>query len=212
MTFPNESLEGDQEGAPYVVHVERSSSRFLLRRSKIAIFIMASLLISSVVVYASVQIKNSHVPQILEIQLTSNGHETMSAVELIHSTRSESHSIYWLGPIPGDAYTHLVGRRGIDQIDYLTSTFNPATVSPFHLRITTYGNMEIYRVQLRPLRSGNKRVFVNWDGVKVKYDPTSLNRALVTFPGRPEVVVMNYAVAQKLATLIDDAVSLIRIK
>lgn len=181
-----------------------SHLRFLL-------LLLTVLVVSPLLVYGGIQVIHSHPPQILEALVTTSGVQMMSTQELTVSVAAEKRTVYWLGPITGDKYIDNIAKTGIDQISYLPENSTRPDSGQFDLRVTTYGNQDIYKAQPHLAAGGAEKTVTNAFGTKVQYDPALPNRTIVQFGSKPEIVVIDYPTFQSESSLIDTAQTLAKI-
>ncbi len=170
------------------------------------------ILLSPIAVYTGIQLGDSHPPQILKPLVTTSGVKTMSASELIASITNEKRTVYWLGPITGDKYSDNIAETGIDQISYIPENSVQSDSSQYDLRVTTYGNLQIYSAQTHPAVVGSEKSVTNTFGTKIQYDPALPNYTMIKFASKPEIVVIEYSAFQSESTLIDTAQTLTLVK
>lgn len=169
-------------------------------------------IVGSMVVFTGLQVANSHVPAAVSQTTVATGVETMSAAELIQSVSKENRTVYWLDSKPGDTYTNKSSAQGIDQVIYRPEGADVTSLRQFDVSIATYGNYSLYDSQPHPLLGANERSNTVANGATVTYNVASTNQAVVQFPNKPEVVVLNYPADQAVPTILNDASRLIPIK
>jgi hypothetical protein len=167
--------------------------------------------VSSLVIFTGLQVAQSHAPAAVNEVAVSSGVQPMSAAELVQLINAENRTVYWLNSRQGDSYTKSSSVNGIDQVFYQPEGANVSNLNPFDVNVGTYKDYSTYDAQPHPLLGGNGRTTTLTSGATVTYNSASTNQAVVQFPDKPEVVVINYPVAQTVPTIINDAESLVPI-
>lgn len=163
-------------------------------------------------VFVGVQLEDSHAPEVLTAQIKSSGGMAISADELIQRVRTEKRVVFWVGRRDGDySFSHYVGRRKIDQIDYLPSGALTVGSKSFDFSVTTFGNQKTYQTQLRPLAPGSKSTFISPSGALIMYDLSWPYYCVVNFPSEPYVVRIEFSTRQTPQSLITMAEHLLPI-
>lgn len=162
-------------------------------------------------VFTGVQIASSHAPAVQNQVAVVTGVQTMSAAELIQNVKAQRHSVYWLNSRAGDSYSDNASTVGVDQIFYHPEGSDASLLNQFDVMIGTYQNQSVYDAQPHPFVSGESTSLNLSTGATLTYNQTSINRGIVTFPDKPEIVVLNYPAAQAVPTLISDAQALVLI-
>lgn len=174
-------------------------------------FLFIGAIVSSLVVFTGLQVAQSHAPATVNEVAVSSGVQTMSAAELIQSIKAEDRTVYWLNPRQGDSYTNSSSANGIDQVFYRQVGTNVSNLNRFDVNVDTYRDYTTYDAQPHPLLGANGRTTTLPSGATVTYDTASPHQAVVQFPNKPEVVVLNYPAVQAVPTLINDAENLVPI-
>lgn len=175
-------------------------------------FLLANVLVTPLLVYAGFQIVASHPPTVLNALMISSGAQSMSAGDLVTLVKSEDKLAYWIKPVPGDTYTKNSTQDGVNSISYIPSDAKLSDLNQVNLTIKTYRNIAVYNAQLQPLSAANDTTITTATGANVQYSKASLNRMIVSFTHKPEIVVVQYPTVQNVTTLVRDAKSLVPIK
>jgi len=133
------------------------------------------------------------------------GLQRMSADDLLHNIQTEKRNVYWLGPIQGDTYSDYDIQPGINVITYLPPDADPSDINQPELSVKTYKNIATYNGQVHPLLGSNARRIVNTNGTSVEFNEVTLDREIVIFKDKPEVIVIRYPTWQPATILMDNA-------
>lgn len=76
------------------------------------------------------------------------------------------------------------------------------------LTVATYDNLEAYTTSIHPIENSNTAKLVASTGTTVKFNEASMNYEIVTFKGKPEIVVVHYPTWQLATTLMKNAEAL----
>jgi CheY-like chemotaxis protein len=194
--YPN--LQGvEEEGAPIRV------GRFLI----IAAVILGTFIVSAIL---GLQLSNSHAPAAHSV-VAASGTRPMSATGLIQNVPTKNGKVYWLNVKQGDTYSVNSVVPGVDQITYLPKGSNISKLNQFDVVIGTYRDISTYNAQPHPFLGANGRTVTLSNGSTLSYNQMSPDRAVVSFPNKSELVVLNYPTTQTLPTLIKDAQNLVPI-
>jgi hypothetical protein len=167
--------------------------------------------LGSLLVFTGFQVADSHAPAASNQISVASGAQTMSATELIQYIKARKHSVYWLNLKQGDSYSDNSSINGIDKISYHPEGSTIADLNQFDVVIGTYRDISTYNAQPHPFLGADGRTFTLSNGATLTYNQLSSNLALVAFPDRPEIVVLNYPATQAVPTLINDAQNLVPI-
>lgn len=173
--------------------------------------LLISAIVGSIVVFTGLQVADSHAPATLSERSVSSGVESMSAAELIQSIKAENRTVYWLNAKQGDSYANESSANGIDQITYRPAGADVSDLAQFDVIVGTYKDYSTYDAHPHPLLGANGRTTTLTSGATVTYNSALPNQAVVQFPDKPEVVVINYPATQAVPALINDAESLVPI-
>lgn len=182
-----------------------------LRRSK-RVLIGAILATLIVTLFIGLIVANSQAPAVTNQVPAASGVQTMSATELIQGVKAGNKTVYWLNAKPGDSYSYDNLTNGVDQISYRPEGSDISNLNQFDVKIGTYQDISTYDAQPHTSLGGRGVSVILNNGSTLAYNAKTRDRAVVTFPDRPEVVVLNYPAAQTLPTLIGDAQKLVAIK
>lgn len=171
--------------------------------------LLMSAIVGSLVVFTGLQVADSHAPATLNETSVSSGVESMSAAELIQSVKAENRTVYWLNAKRGDSYANNSSANGIDQITYRPAGANASDLAQFDVIVGTYKDYATYDAHPHPLLGANGRTTTLTSGATVTYNSASPNQAVVQFPDKSEVVVLNYPAMQAVPALINDAENLV---
>jgi len=189
-----------------------SSGRFRESHPGFLWFVLANIFITPLLVYAGFQIVNSHPPTVLNALMISSGSQTISAADLVTLVRSEHKLAYWISPVAGDSYSNNSTEEGVNSVSYMPSGMRPKDLSQVSLTIKTYKDIAVYNKQLQPLAGPNETVITTANGTNVEYDEGLPNRMIVSFPRKPEIVVVQYPTTQNVTILMRDAANLTPIR
>lgn len=203
-----EAIVPYDEGLPIEqpLYYEEESRAFRLDK-----VILITAIVGSVVAFTGLQVADSHAPATFNEVTVASGVQSMSAAELIQSIKAENRTVYWLNAKQGDSYANHTSANGMDQITYRPAGANVSDLTQFDVIVGTYKNYSTYDAQPHPLLGANGRTTTLTSGATVTYNSASPNQAVVQFPDRPEVVVLNYPAMQAVPTIINDAGNLVRI-
>jgi len=144
-------------------------------------------------------------------QLEHGGVVAMSSTGLIDHVESENMISYWLGPISGYRYAPNCVVAHAMLVTYLAKNSKIDDPNQANLTVRTYNNLEIYNVMLHPLENPNASIVDTEAGVTVHFNTAAMNYEIVTFEGKPEIVVVNYPTWQLATTLMKNAQALKKI-
>jgi hypothetical protein len=144
-------------------------------------------------------------------QLEHGGVVAMSSTGLIDHVKSENMISYWLGPISGYTYTPNCVVADAMVVTYLAKNSKIDDPNQANLTVHTYNNLEIYNSMMHPLENANTSIVDTQAGVTVRFNTAAMNYEIVTFKGKPEIVVVNYPTWQLVATLMKNAQALKKI-
>jgi hypothetical protein len=173
--------------------------------------LLVGAVIGSLLVFGGVQVANSRDPATSKQIVVASGAQTMSAHELIQSVKAKGRTVYWLNARQGDSYLNNSSTSGIDHISYRPEGSNISNLNQFDVMIGTYRDYSTYLAQPHPFLGALGRTVTLSNGGTLTYNQMSPDRALVAFPDKPEIVVLNYPTTQGLSTLINDAQKLVPI-
>ena len=162
-------------------------------------------IVGSMIVFTGLQVADSHAPAVVSQASVATGIQSMSATELIQSIKKGNHTVYWLDAKPGDTYTNNSTAQGIDQVIYRPEGADVTNLNQFDVIVETYANYLLYDNRPHPLLGANERSTTLANGATVTYNVASADQAVVIFPNKPEVVVINYPAVQTVPTIINDA-------
>lgn len=185
-----------------------SSSRFRETHPRFIWFVLANIILSPLLVYVGFQILDSHPPTVLNALMISSGSQTISAADLVTLVKSEHKLAYWVNPVAGDSYSNNSTEEGVNSISYMPAGARPKDLSQVSLTIKTYRDMAIYNEQLQPLAGPNETVITTANGTHIEFDEGLPNRMIVSFPRKPEIIVVQYPTTQNVTTLMRDAANL----
>lgn len=168
-------------------------------------------IVGSLVVFTGLQVADSHAPATVSKVAVSSGVQTMSAAELIQSIKAENRTVYWLGSKQEDSYTNSSSVNGLDQVTYRAVGANVSNLNQFDVIVGTYRDYSTYDATPHPLLGANGRTTTLTSGATITYNAASPNRAVVQFPNKAEVVVLNYPANQAVPTIINNAETLVPI-
>jgi len=168
-------------------------------------------IVGSLVAFTGLQVADSHAPATINATAVTSGIQTMSAAELIQTIKTENRTVYWLNSKQGDTYSNNSSANGIDQVIYRPEGADVTNLNQFDVIIETYKDYSTYDTQPHPLLGANGRTTTLDSGATVTYNAASPNEAVVQFPNRPEIVVLNYPAVQAVPTIINDAGNLVPI-
>lgn len=174
--------------------------------------LLVGAIVASLLVFTGLQVADSHAPATQNEVAVSSGVQSMSAAELIQAVKAENRAVYWISPKRGDTYTNSSSTDGIDQISYRQEGSNVSNLNQFDVTVSTYKDLSTYQTQPHQFFGANSRTVTLNSGVVVTYNATLPNQTIVIFPGRPEVVVLNYPAVQAVPTLLNDAQNLVPIR
>jgi len=140
--------------------------------------------------------------------LKTCGVTPLSVAELTNYVKDENKPVYWLGPMPGNTYTINNTQPDTRLITYLPACLVPSKENNLSLTVETYNNLASYMAHMRPLTGAISERLVTAKGATVEFDKVSMNREIVTFKDRPEIVVINYPTRQTAQAMMKDADSL----
>jgi hypothetical protein len=109
------------------------------------------------------------------------------------------------------SYTNNALTDGVDQITYRPEGSDISNLRLFHVIIGTYRDYSNYEAQPHTFMGTNSGTLSLNNGATLTYDQASPDRIVIAFSDRPEIVVLNYPMAQALPTLITDAQNLVPI-
>lgn len=170
-------------------------------------FLLLNILIWPIVVFVGLQLSESHSPKVLR-SLAVSGAQSMSADQLITNVKALGRPVFWLNRLSGDTYSENSAVSGVDVITYLPEGTNLQTPGQLDLVIKTYGDANVFNVQLHPLSGTADTTVENVGGVSVVYNPASPDHSVVKFKDRPQVVAITYPSFQTISTLVMDAQNL----
>jgi hypothetical protein len=199
------SLSSLNESFPY------PPSAFLKEEPKprrLGSVLLAGAVFGSVLVFAGVQVANSHPPATLAQSVVASEAQSMSAAELIQNVKAKNRTVYWLTAKQGDSYSASSSTGGVDQISYRLAGSDISNLNQFDVMIGTYQDYSTYDAQLHQLLGSNGRTLNLSKGITLTYNQASPVRAIVTFSDRPEIIEINYPASQAVPTLINDAQNL----
>lgn len=186
----------------------RSASGFRQTHPRFLWFVLVNIILSPLLVYAGFQIVNSHPPMVLNALMISSGSQTISAADLVTLVKSEHKLAYWINPVAGDSYSNNSTAEGVNSISYMPSGARPKDLIQVSLTIKTYKDIAVYNEQLRPLAGPNETVITAANGTNVEYNEGLPDRMIVSFPRKPEIVVVQYPTTQNVTVFMRDAASL----
>lgn len=166
-------------------------------------------IVGSIVVFTGLQVADSHLPATITEVAVSSGVQTMSAAELIQSIKAENRTVYWLGSKQEDSYTNSSSANGLNQITYRPVGASVSNLNQFDVIVGTYRDYSTYDATPHPLLGANGRTTTLTSGATLTYNAASPIQAVVQFPNKAEVVVLNYPANQAVPTLINDAENLV---
>lgn len=143
-----------------------------------------------------------------EKKLSDSGVIPLTNVQLVSHTKEDHGSGYWFGPRGEDIFLDNDNEAGTDTITYLPKGVDPSHMPSPLVTITTYDNEATFASKTHDLSDGRVSQFVTTEGRNVKYAPTSMEDEIVTFPGKPQIVVITYPTPQTAETLRANAESL----
>lgn len=167
--------------------------------------------LGSILVFTGVQVASSHAPATQNQVAVVSGVQTMSAGELIQNVKSQGKSVYWINTRAGDSYSESSATLGVHQIFYRAEGSDASLLNQFDVMIGTYQDQATYDAQPHPFLSGESSTLNLSTGATLTYNQTASNRAIVTFPDKPEIIVLNYPTTQAVPIMINDAESLVLI-
>ena len=168
---------------------------------RLAWLLLVGAVLGSILVFTGFQVADSHAPASLNHIVVTSGMPTMSATELIQYVKTKNHTVYWLNAKQGDSYSDNSSVGGVDKISYHPEGSNIADLSQFDVIIGTYQDISTYDAQPHPFLGANGRTFTLSNGATLTYNQMSPNLALIAFPDKPEIVVLNYPATQAVPTL-----------
>ncbi len=196
------------EGLPIEQPLYFEEESRTVRYGKLILF---TSIIGSLVAFTGLQVADSHAPATVNQATVTSGIQSMSAAELIQSVKSENRNVYWLSSKRGDSYTNDSSANGIDQVTYRPAGANLSDLNAFDVIVATYKDYSTYDAQPHPLLGANGRSVTLANGATVTFNSASPNQAVVQFPDKSEVVVLNYPAVQAVPTIINDAGNLVLI-
>lgn len=203
--------------ADVVLYDEGSASRHPLvieeevPRMGFAKLLVIGAVLGSMVVFTGLQVAQSHAPATITEVAVSSGVQTMSAAELVQTIKAENRTVYWLNAKQGDSYTNTSSANGTDQIFYRPVGAQVSNLNQFDVNVSTYQDFATYDAQPHPLLGANGRAIALTNGATLTYNTASPNQAVVQFPNKPGVIVLNYPAFQAVPTMINDAENLVPI-
>lgn len=168
-------------------------------------------IVTSLLAFTGLQVAQSHAPATVGQLEVASGVQSMSAAELVHAIKAGKRTVYWLNLRQGDSYTSSSSANGIDQIFYRPEGTHASDLNQFDVNVGTYRDYSSYDAQPHPFLGANGRTITLTSGATLTYNAASPNQAVVQFPDKPEVVVINYPVIQAVPTIINEAESLVPI-
>lgn len=141
-------------------------------------------------------------------QLQHFGAVAMSSTELTNHIQAGNTMAYWLGPISGYKYTHIDNSLSVITVTYWAKDADINFATESKLTITTYDNIGAYTTSVHPLEDPNTAKIVSASGTTVRFDEAAMNYEIVTFKGKPEIIVVNYSTWQLAMTLMKNAEAL----
>lgn len=131
-----------------------------------------------------------------------SGAVAMSATELTDAVLKEKSVTYWIGPIEGDKYTLIATSKDEIVVTYLPPDSNINLVDQPRLIFDTYANTAGMDEPIRPSRDTSLVRKVTDNGNIIEFDKDSMKEEMVTFIGRPEIVLVHYPSKQSLRTIL----------
>lgn len=124
--------------------------------------------------------------------LRKSGAITMSAEELVEHVKQEKLTVYWLGPIQGDAYTIICTDPSEIYVNYIPSGTRLHDSFASSVMVETYakGTDEISALGDGPRAESEEREFVNPENSEIKA-PASIYQEIV-MPGTGDRVEIHY--------------------
>ena len=173
--------------------------------------ILITAIVGSLLTFTGLQVADSHAPASSHQVAVASGTQTMSAMELVQSVNAENRNVYWLGSKQGDSYSNSSSADGVDQITYHPEGSDISNLNQFDLIVGTYHDSSIYDAHPHPYLGGNGRTITLTSGALVSYNASSPDQAVVRFPNKSQVVVLNYPAVQSVPNMINDAQNLVPI-
>jgi len=143
-------------------------------------------------------------------QLQHAGAVAMSSSEFTNHVHAYNIMAYWLGPISGYKYTHVDNSLSVITVTYWTKNADINFATESKLTVATYENIEAYTTTVHPLEDPNTVKIVSASGTTVRFSEAAIamNYEIVTFKGKPEIIVVNYSTWQLATTLMKNAEAL----
>lgn len=173
-------------------------------------YLVLDALFSVVLVFSAFQYSSAN-PDVNPPSLQNSGAVALTSTQLTKVVEDSRFVAYWLGPISGYKYTLITTRKGEVIVSYFPSGSDMAKVNEVRLTVTTYADPS--KVQ-SPLCSRGDATTGN--SGEVCTNPTTFNRDTMkeettVIRGTDIRVVINYASAQTVATMVKNGSSLKRI-
>lgn len=180
-------------------------------RRRLGSLLLVGSIVASMLIFTGLQVADSHAPATENEVTVNSGIQTMSAAELIQAVNSEHKTIYWLGPVSGDVYTNSNTMEGVNQIAYHPKSSLVSNQNLFDVSVGTFSNLAAYDARPHQFFGDNAITVTLKNGAAVTYNKLLTDQAVVIFPGKPEVIVLDYPAAQTVPMIFSDAQNLVPI-
>ncbi len=178
---------------------------------KLGPFLLVGAIVAMMLIFTGLQVADSHAPATENEASVTSGVQSMSAAELIQSVNSGKGTAYWLGPKSGDVYTNSTAIDGVDQVAYHPESSPVTSQDQFDVSVSTFRNLATYNVRPHQFFGDNAITVTLKNGAAVTYNKSLPNQAIVIFPGKPQVIVLDYQAVQAVPRILDDAQNLVLI-
>lgn len=167
--------------------------------------------LTSLLVFGGVAFAYQPMSSFRMTQLEHSGAVAMSSTEFIRHINGKGDIAYWLGPISGHKYTHADNSLSVITMTYWPQGSNIDIAKQSDLTVATYDNLAAYTTSIHPIENPNTARLVASIGTTVKFNGATMDYEIVTFKGKPEIVVVYYPTWQLSATLMKNAEALKRV-
>jgi hypothetical protein len=180
---------------------KKSHSHFIL-------YLSFDALLSATIILVGFQVVASHTSIGLRAIMGHSGAVAMSSTEFIRHIKGNGDIAYWLGSISGHKYTHIDNSVSVITMTYWPQEANIDIAKQSDLTVATYNNLDAYTTSIHPIEDSNTAILVTSTGTTVKFNEGSMNYEIVTFKGKPEIVVVYYQTSQLATILMKNAANL----
>lgn len=126
---------------------------------------------------------------------------SLTSSQLVSHTKKDDGLGYWFGPRGKSTFLENDNGLGTDTISYLPEGSNPSNMHSPVVTIVTYDNEATFASAIHNMGIGSVGQFVAAGGSTVQYGLNSMKDEMVTFRGKPQIVVITYSTPQTAKTL-----------